>query len=176
METEVNIEQPAKGPIVLKYGLMAGILAILISYLKIFTVENPFTSKFDWTTVAGFIVAIGAIILAHREFKQNGNGYMSYGQGLGIGTLLGVVSAVVVIIFTFLNLEVIDPSTKTQMIDATLEEMERQNQPEQAIEGTKQFFMAFFYGFLIIGLPFINFIYALIVSLFTQKNNPQASF
>jgi ABC-type antimicrobial peptide transport system permease subunit len=101
---------------------------------------------------------------------------MSYGEALGIGCIVGLVSSAVSIVFTLVYINYVDTTVMTQLLDKTLEDMEKQDQPEQAFEMTKKYFSMFFYGGLIVFTLIFNFIFALLISAFTQKRNPNPVF
>ena len=176
MQNEENYEQPSKLSIGLKWGLIGSILGILITVIKGILGQNPYAGKFDLTAVLGILIGIAVMVMAHKEYKDKGNGFMSYGEGLGIGCIVGLVSSVVLIVFNVVYINYVDTNVMTQLLDKALEDMEQKNQPEQAIEMTKKYFSMFFYGGLIIGPLFVNFIFALLVSAFTQKRNPNPVF
>lgn len=174
-----NLEQnevPSKLSIGLKWGLIAAISGVLMTVIKAVIGQNPFESKFDVFSVLGIVIGLGAIVMAHKEYKDKGNGFMSYGEGLGIGCIVGLVSSVVTIVFTLVYVNYVDPNVMSALLDKALEDMEKQNQPEQAMDMTKKYFNAFFYGGLIVGTLIFNFVFALLVSAFTQKRNPNPAF
>ena len=66
------------------------------------------------------IITIVIIFLAHKYYKDNGDGFMSYGQGIGIGFWIGLVSAVISSIFTYIYAKFIDPSFITTFVKKQL--------------------------------------------------------
>jgi hypothetical protein len=176
MQNEEIIEQPSKLSIGLKWGLIGSLAGILLIIIKAVMGQNPFENKFDWSSILGFIIGITAIVLAHKEYKDKGNGFMSFGEGLGIGCIVGLVSSIVTITFTLVYVNLVDQTVMTQLLDTALEDMEKKNQPEQAMEFTKKYFNMFFYGGLIFFTLFFNFILALVISAITKKSNPNPAF
>jgi hypothetical protein len=176
MQNEEINEQPSKLSIGVKWGLIGSIAGVVITIIKAMVGQNPYESKFDWSTILGLIIGVAIIVFAHKEYKDRGDGFMSFGEALGIGCIVGLVSSIVTIIFTFVYVNYVDTTVLTQLLDKAIEDMENKNQPEQAMEFTRKYFHMFFYGGLIFGTLFINFIFALLVSAFTQKRNPNPAF
>lgn len=168
------VEQPSTKQIVLKWGPILGLVSVVISIIT-FTMAIT-NSYLSWV---GGVVTIIVIVLAHREYKNEGDGFMSYGKGLGIGTLVCLVSATISSILSYLYIKVIDSSYLDAMRDQQISEMESQGlgdaEIEQALEFASFFNTAEFFliGGLIGGV-FIGFILSLIVSAFTKNADPAA--
>ena len=90
-----------------RYGIIGGLISI--AYFLVLTTAGVDMSQGigRW---AGMIITIVIIFLAHKYFKDNGDGFMSYGQGIGIGFWIGLVSAVISSIFTYIYAKFIDAS------------------------------------------------------------------
>ena len=104
---------------------------------------------------------------------------MSYGQGLGIGTLLSLVSAVVSGIFRYVWVKFVDAGYNDRIQEATIKSMEDQglseDQIEQALEISSNFTNPEIT--LVLGLFFatlIGFVLSLIVSAITKNSDPAA--
>ena len=127
--------------------------------------------------VSYLILAI-IIYLAHKAFKDDGDGHMSYGQGLGIGTLVSLVSSVISGVFVFIYVSYINTSYIQQVLDITREQMEEQGQSDAQIEqgmGVVEVMMTPVI-MPIIGLVatvFFGFIISLIVSAITQNKRQE---
>ena len=127
---------------------------------------------------ASLLFSLAIIYLAHKYYKENGDGYMSIGQGTGIGFWMSLVSSVISSAFTFVYVSFINTGYIEQMLDKTRENMAAsgdmsEEQLDQAMEMTAKFMtptMMVIFG-IVFGI-IILVICALIVSLFTKKNNP----
>ena len=85
-------QPPSMSKVAMKYGLIDGVLAFLI-----FLVTAMTGTPSNWKTSAVSIVLLVVLmVLAHREFKKPREGIMTYGQGVGLGTLLAVFATVLV--------------------------------------------------------------------------------
>jgi hypothetical protein len=173
---ETIVDRPSTLSIALKYGAIYGIISVLFTLIISVTGGNPYEGKFDWKFFLGIAIALTIIFLAHKEYKDTGDGYMSYGKGLGIGVLVGVFGGVIMVIYTAIYLNFVDPGMMDSLLNKALDDMEAQGQPDEAIEMTRKMFGTFFWGFMIFFMAFFSFIYALIVSLITQKRNPNPAF
>jgi hypothetical protein len=176
------MEDDATKPVVttrsvgIRYGLINGLLQVV--YFLILTTAGLLVSR-GFAPWVGFLISIVVLFLAHKYFKENGDGYMSYGQGIGIGFWTGLVSASISTIFTYIYAKV-DPGYIDSIRQKAIEDMEAQGQSQQQIDAAMRFVEMFTSAesLLIMGLIFgiIGMIViALIVSIFTQKPQPEAS-
>jgi hypothetical protein len=104
---------------------------------------------------------------------------MTIGQGIGIGTLLSLISGVISSVFLFIYLKFVDDSMLQMVRDEQIEKMSQQGmddaQIEQAMEMAGKFMgpvAILIFG--IIGSVLGGLILSLIISLFTKKANPAA--
>jgi hypothetical protein len=170
MEEKATISQAG-----LKYGLITGL--ILVIYNLALYMTGLFTNdKMGWIV---YIILIGMVYLAHKAFKDSGDGFMSLGQGLGLGMLVLIVGGAISSVFSYIYMKFVDNTLIQQIVDATRMKMEEKGlddeQIDQAMSMTEKMMtpeMMILFGML--GLIIIGFILVLIVSLFTKKNNPQA--
>ena len=156
-----------------KWGLILGIISIVL-FLTIY-----FSGLLgeSWPSWIGAVISAGIIYMAHKEYKELGDGYMSYGKGLGVGTLTSVISSAVSSIFTYVYVKFINTDYATELLDITRYKMEDEGQSEDQIEmamGMVEKFMtaeAMLAMGLIAGI-FFGFIISLIVSAITKNNDP----
>ena len=161
----------------IRYGVIMGIVSI--AYFVIMNVAGV-----DMTQGIGrwasLIFTIVILVLAHKYYKENGDGFMTIGQGTGIGFWATLVASVISSIFTYVYVKFIDQSFIQQILDKQREAFEEagtmsDDQIDAAMEMTAKFTtpeMMLVFG--LIGGVIIGVICAVIVSLFTQKKNPQA--
>jgi len=159
----------------IRYGIIMGTISIV--YFLIFVIADLDMSKGigRWGTT---LIAIVVIYLAHKYYKDNGDGFMSYGQGVGIGFWVGLVSAVIGNVFTYIYVKFIDEGFIAKIRENALREMEDQGQSDEQIEMAMKFVNMFTgaEALLLFGLFFgilMLVIIALIVSLITQKQQPE---
>jgi hypothetical protein len=159
----------------IRYGLIGGIISIVLFLLFVIVDIDTYLKIGRWTNTGMVIVLI---VLAHMYFKKNGDGFMSYGQGIGIAFWMGLISSVVGSIFTYVYVKFFDQSMTTAIRESAISDMEKQGQSDEQIEMAMKFvdmftnpeallFFGLFFG--ILGTVVI----ALIVTLFTQKARPE---
>ena len=174
---EETSESPAITPrsTGIRYGIILG--TISIAYFLIFVITDMDMSKGlgRWGTS---LIAIVIVFLAHKYFKDNADGFMSYGQGVGIGFWVGLVSAVIGNLFTYIYVKFIDDGFIATIRENALRDMENQGQSDEQIEMAMKFvnIMTGAEALVLIGLFFgilMLVIIALIVSLITQKPQPE---
>lgn len=157
----------------LKWGAISALVSIAFFIILIIAGLNAFDNKWGWI---GSIFTIILLVLAHREFKDRGDGFMTYGQGVGIGFWSAVVATLVAGLFTYVYANIIDPATMENFYETQRMQMEERNMPDDqidvAIEWTKKLFWVFYAFGGVVGGTII----ALIVSIFTQKRNPAPPF
>jgi hypothetical protein len=170
MEDKVTVSQ-----IAIKYGIIIGLVFIVYGMILEFMGLDLETRQiFDYVS---FVFLLVAIILAHKAFKEGGDGYMSMGQGLGMGTLISLIGGALSGVFSYIYIKFIDDSMLTKIKDLQIEKMEEQGlddaQIEQAMEIAGKFMSAEMIPvWAILGTLFFGFILSLIVSLFTKNANP----
>ncbi len=170
---EEENEQATVKQVAIKWGLILGITSIVL-FLSIYFGGLMGES---WTGWFGPIISIIVMYLAHKEFKDQGNGFMSYGQGLGLGTLMSAISGVISSIFSYIYIKFINPEYLVELLDISRAQMEDsgqgEDQVEVAMEMTEKFMTAeITAGIGLLGAIFIGFIIALIVSAITKNNDP----
>ena len=170
---EEENEQISVKDVAVKWGLILGIISIVL-FLAIYFGGLLGAS---WPNWVGAVISAGIIYMAHKEFKELGDGYMTYGKGLGIGTLTSVISSAVSAIFTYVYVKFINLDYTVELLDITRYKMEDEGQSDEQIEmamGYVEKFMtpeAMLAMGLFMGVLF-GFIISLIVSAISKKNNP----
>ena len=160
--------------VALKYGVINALIGIIFFVLIDFAGLNDNS----WLQWVGALITAAVMYFAHKEFISGGDGYMNYSQGLGLGTLMVLVSSVISSVFTFIYVQYINPAYIDNIKDIQRAGMEEQGmsdaQIEQAMEISGNFMTPT--AFLIIGIVvgvFIGFVIALIVSAITKKSRPE---
>ncbi len=170
---DTTANAPTVRSVGVKFGLISAGFSIFFFLVLTLLGMNPFDRALSWV---GLVVAILIVVLAHKQFKDHGDGFMTYGQGFGIGFWIAIVSVLIGGLFTFIYASFIDATVMDGVYEAQRLEMEEKGMPDDqidvAITWTKKLFWWFYF---IIGL-FFGVLVAAIVSIFTQKKNPQPSF
>jgi len=175
METQVNDTGRVVTPrsVGIKFGLISVLISVLFFLILAVSGQNAFDNTWNWI---GLIITIGLVYLAHKNFKDTGNGYMSYGQGVGIAFWMALISVVVNFVVTYAYVAFIDTGAMELFYDKQTEEMAKKgmqdDQIDMAISWTKTLFWPMFVFFGI----FFGILVGVIVSIFTQKKNPEPAF
>lgn len=167
-------ETPSTAKLALKWGLISGVATMLYSTLLYTTglFNNPSAS---WVTI---ILAVVFITLAMREFRELNGGYLSYGEGVGLGTLTAAISGLLSATYGMIYTSFIDPTIMDQIIEANRERMEEQGQlSDEQIEAAMETMQAFqspgitfFVG--VLGAVLGGLLISLIVAAIMRRNRP----
>jgi Protein of unknown function (DUF4199) len=169
MEENTTEAKPTAISLGIKYGAFMAVTSIAIFMIQILLDINPFER--GWKGLIGLFVAVAFVVLAQKEYKDKGDGFMSYGQGLGVAIVTMLVSILISALFTYIYSQFID----TNIMNAVYEQAEedargRGQDPEIAVEFTKKLFWVFY---LVFGV-FFGVLTGVIVTIFTQRKNAQS--
>lgn len=157
----------------LNTGLMLGLAFIALSI--IINMTGMVTNKYlSWVN---YIILVLFIVIGQNNFKRNGNGFMSFGQGLGIGMFVTAIGTVISTAFGYIYVSFIDSSVMETLREAQVIELEKQGlSPEQfdaALEISEKFLQpAIMYPMALFFMLFFGFLLSLIITIFTKKNDP----
>jgi hypothetical protein len=159
----------------MQYGVIVGIIMIIYGTLLQVT---GLALEYQSLSYINYIFLGVVIYLAHKKFKEEGDGFMSYGQGLGIGFWISLIGGVISMVFSYIYMSFIDSTIMEQAMDKARYDMEEKGmsdaQIDQAMSITEKFMtpeMIFVMG--IVGTLIFGFILSLIVSAITKKTDPQ---
>ena len=155
----------------LKWGVIIGIISIL--YSTAIMVSGQIGNQ-ALTYPVYLIIGVG-LYLSMNDFKKENQGFISYGQGLGVGTLMSAISGLISSFFSMAYMKFIDTSISDQIMKKAVEDMEKKGIPEeqidQAMEISKMFMSPgamFVMGLL--GSVLIGFILSLIIAAIVKKD------
>ncbi len=176
---EENIEKVTTRSVGIRYGLILSVVSI--AYFLGISMAGLAGEGGIWSFI-GAIPSIIVIILAHKYFKENGNGFMEFGQGFGIGFWVVLISSIVSSVFTYVYMKFIDTTFTQTMLDKSREKMaEAGNMSDAQIDQAMEFTAKFMTPEAVVGMGIVmglifGCIIALIVTIFTKKSNPDTSF
>jgi len=175
MEENTQVSASSVG---LRYGLFLGIG--LMVYSTVLQLAGQGGNQ-TLTTYLLLAIVTGVIVLAQKNFKDQGDGYMSFGKGFTVGSLVLLISTLLNSLFTYVYLTLIDTAAMDAIVEAGREEgirdMEERGMSDaeidQALELTDMFLSAeFITGVIFLTIMFFGLILVLIITAFTQKKNP----
>lgn len=160
----------------IKYGVILGMIGIIFFILLDFLGQASNQSGWNYL---GLIFTVIGYYFAYKEFKEDGDGYMTYSQGLGIGTLAALFSSIISSIFTFIYISYINTNFLENIKQMQAIELEEQGLSDAQIEQAQSMMDMFTSPialsiFAVLGGTFFGFIIALIMSAIFKKTNPEA--
>lgn len=175
MEEKVNTRTAG-----MRYGLFLAAFGIVSFLVTTLSGMNVTDGSGAWINRLISVAVTGVIFyLAHEYFKKNGDGFMSFGQGVGIGFWGGLISSLVSSLFIYVYVKFIDSGFIDMIKDKQMEAMQAQGMSDQQVEQAMKFASMFTSpeAIAIFGIVFGilgSILIALIVAIFTQKKNPDA--
>lgn len=166
---EPTTTTPSTAKIALKYGAITGLTLIVYQIILYMTQLDTVTAL----SLLTFVIPIVGIVLAIKEFREQNGNQLRYGQGLGVGSLVGAVTGILVAFFETIYLYYIDTSVLKRRIDYMVEKLERSNVSGEMIDkiveganqtGPGQTFISNVFSYLIFG-----FIVSLIVAAVMKR-------
>jgi hypothetical protein len=161
---------PGIGGIATKYGLILGVLSFILNLASTLAGIKP-----TWVAVVVHTaLLILLMVLAHREFKRTHGGIMTYPEGLGSGTLLSSIAAVITAILAYVYLRYINGASLAAAIQTQRATLEQRGitgaQADQAMGIVGAIMTPLGIAILsLIAAVIVGFIVALIVSIFTKR-------
>jgi Protein of unknown function (DUF4199) len=155
----------------LRFGLISAVVSIVLFIIPAVIGQNPFKGVWNWV---GMVVGIGIVVFAHKSFKDDGDGFMNYGQGIGIAFWMGLVSTLIVVGFMYVYINFIDANPFELFMEQQQEEMAAKGTPENIIETSTEWTRKLFWPIALIMGLLGSIVIALIVTIFTQKKDPNA--
>ncbi|MGK7395478.1 MAG: DUF4199 domain-containing protein [Candidatus Cyclobacteriaceae bacterium M3_2C_046] len=154
-------------------GLIIGLIMVIYT-LILYMAELSSNQFLGWVN---FLILIGGIVWAHRTFKASGDGFMSYGQGLGLGAIMSGVAGILVGIFIFIYTSFVDPEFITRMIEEQRIALENQGFGDDQIDQTMGLTEAIMSPVMlmissVLSYAFFGFLFSLVIAAFTKKTDP----
>lgn len=116
---------------VLNPGIFLGLILVLYSLLLYFTDQT-----FNKTLAAGvYLIYIVGAVLAVKSFRENARGgYISYGQAVGAGAVVGLYAGIIAGIFTYILYTMIDPGLLDKLLEYTKQSMLDKGLTDEQVE------------------------------------------
>ncbi len=171
------MEKPSTARIALKWGLISAIL-IIVYTVGLYITGHFKTPALSWIP---FLLLLFGIVMSLREFKFTNNNFMSFSEGLGLGTLMSAVCGLIAAIFNYIYITFIDTTIIQQMREMQVEQLEQQGlsseQIEQAMEIATRFATpGLTFLFAVIGYILFGFVFSLVVSAIVKNSKPELDF
>lgn len=166
-------EKVSSARIALKYGVLTSVVMMVIT--TIINVTGQSQNK--WLTSLSFLILIGGIVYAMKAFREENKGFMSYGEGLGLGSLVSAITGLLGSTFNMFYNKFIDPTIMTQAIDKVRSDMEAKGMDDTQIDNAMKFSQMFMSpGVLfvigVIGSLIMGFLLSLVISAILRRDKP----
>ncbi|MFT2009480.1 DUF4199 domain-containing protein [Pontibacter sp. 13R65] len=166
--------RPTVTSVALKYGIAGGLIAIF--YSAMLMIFNQSTNK--WLAFLSYFILVGAMIYAMQQYKKGNDSFMSYGQGLGIGTLVATIIGLMSGLFMVVYTTFIDTAHFANIMDQQRMELEDRGMSDEQIDAALAIGESMSGPFMMIfmslaGFALIGFFLSLIISAIMKKNRPE---
>ena len=158
-------------------GMKWGVILALISFAYFMILNMAGLAGESSYSYAGYVFTIVIFVLAHKAYKEEGDGFMSLGEGFKIGALITIISSVISSILTYIYLKFVDGSMIEIIKDKAIADMEEKGMSEDEIDTAMGFTEMFMNAeaILIMGIIMsiiFGCIIALVISAFTKNADP----
>jgi len=171
------MEKPSTARIALKWGIVSAVMIII--YTVALYISGLFkTPALSWIP---FIFLLFGIVMSLREFKLMNTNFINFSEGLGLGTLMSAVCAIIASIFNYIYITFIDTTILQQMRELQIEQLEQQGlsseQIEQAMEMASRFATpGLTLLFSMIVYVICGLIFSLVISAIIKNSKPELDF
>jgi ABC-type multidrug transport system fused ATPase/permease subunit len=161
-------------PYVIKNGLILGLT--LVAYQLIQYMFELYTNKFlGWGVYLVILLMLYYTIKSFRDIE--GNGYITYGKCVALGSLTLAVSALISTITSYIYIKFIDPGITEKLIEISIVEMENSGASEMQIEQTIGILETMLSPEMMTIMGFFSYMFMgglilLIIAAFMKKENP----
>ncbi len=168
MET-TSTTTPSTARVALKAGVITGLAIIVYSVI----LNLAGASQSSPLHYVSFLLLIGGLVYGMRDFKEQNGGYMSYGQGLGVGSLTSAVAGLLSTLFNTFYVKFVDPTLLQRTLDEQRVQMEDRGmsdaQIEQAISIAEQM-SSFSFLFGTLAVLFVGFLVSLVIAAIMKRD------
>jgi hypothetical protein len=173
----MEIQKVEAKKFVLNYGLLLGILSVIMGVIMYVT--NAYIDPSIIYTIIGFLILIGVISYGINAFKIENGGYLNLGDALKIGIGIAVIGGIITAIWSYLLMNFIEPDYMLQMMDVSREKLMETNpnltdaQMNSMMEMSSKFTTPWMImAFSLIGNLFFGLLISLIAGLIMKNKNP----
>jgi len=171
----MEVTQPKIGKFSWTYGLLLGVVGVIFSVM-LFSMDMHYEQ--GWTIrIVGIVLMIAAIILGISQYKKANSGFLKVVEGVKLGAGIGLVAAILSIIWYALLTNVIEPDFFDKSMEIAKVKVLEENpqmtdeQWNQGVEMQKSFsWLA--YPFIIIINVILGLIIGAIVGAIMKNNRP----
>jgi len=158
-------------PLAMSYGLYMG-LALILNAVIFYVMGIPFS---PFCGVFTYAIIIVGLIQAMRTYRDHqGEGGVSYGKALGLGTLQALFASLIYAFFTFVLFKLVDKTLMDKFLAFMEEKFIEGGMKETQIDVLMPFYRKFMtpasYSFgQILTVTFLGFLFSLVLGIFFKK-------
>ena len=175
------MEGPTKFNLSLKWGGIMGALLIIVSLMFYLTgmVDMETGKSGILSNILNYVISIGAIVMAMREFKQSQVNNLTVGEGVVIGILTGIVGGLIVAIYTYIFMTMIAPEMLDSIRDAAMAGAGDMDSEQEETAGKIMDTMlspGVMASMVVVMKFFLGLFVGLIAGMIMKEENPLANF
>ncbi|MCS6820260.1 MAG: DUF4199 domain-containing protein [Microscillaceae bacterium] len=158
----------------LRFGLIVG-LGLIIYGLILQVAKLQTNALASWGSTLFLIIGL---IFAMQDYKKNNEGYLTYGEGLTIGSLTSAIAGFMSGLFTFVYISFIDNSFVDETLQKLRIDLEKQgqltdDQIDKVIEMSAYMLKpGVLFALGVVFTLIFGFVFSLIISAILKKNKP----
>lgn len=170
----METQKLAPGKFAINYGVILGLVMVVISvatYVTGLALEGA-----QWPTAIYYVIFPIVIFYAISQYKKRNANLLTLSEALKVGVLIGVISAIVFVIYSLIFNYIIDPDFMNQIMAIARDNMLEQNpdMTEEMLDSGMKFVEMFMNpaiasAFWIAMSSIFALIYALIAGLIMKK-------
>lgn len=170
---ETNAIKPGK--FAWTFGILLGVAQMIFSFM-LYTMDMQYEQGLAIKIVPGILLLI-AVVVAVFQFKKANGGFLKIGDALKLGAGIGLIGAVLGILYFLFHANVLEPEYMDNMLEIGRQQLLAQNPKLTAEDADKMMemqksFAWVGYGILIIFNIIIGLVIGLITGLIMKKENP----
>ena len=174
MEENSQTEEVTTRSAGIRYGLVLGVVSILF-FLLLMMFDVNIAGPARWIS---WVIYVVMIFLAHKYYKDNGSGFMAYGQGIGIAFWMALIGSLISSIFSYVYMKFVDAGFIDKMKEMQVEQFQERGMSDEQIDQAMKFSEMFMNPEVMLVMGIVGgivslVIVALLVTIFTQKKSPE---
>ena len=105
----------------IKFGLIYGVLSIVLSLVTYFTAPENLISFTSWTAIAGLVLMLACMFMSSKNTRDHKGGFISFGEALVPSIITFLIGNVMVLTYMYLLTNFIDPDIQETLKQSTLD-------------------------------------------------------
>lgn len=114
----------------IRYGLILGLISVISSVM--FFILKPESKWIEG--VLGFVILIGVLFVALKQFREQNSATLSIGEGMRVGFWTSLISGTISSVYKYLEMTFLNPEEVAQQLKEQKIAMEESGMPEEQID------------------------------------------